>query len=434
VNRKSYWSLSLKYVRSWASLTILPICLCAQTPPAPAEGSLTLDQAVREALDKNLGLMAERLNVPVARAREITAALRPNPQLTLDGEYLDWLRRGYGPNDSGGPPEFQSRIDYTFEGKGKRAGRIAVAQLTRNVAELRLLDTIRLLTLQVQSGFVDLLAAKASLQLARENLAVFSAILDVNNAKVRAGELAGVELIRTRVAQQQVQNAVQQSDLRVRTASNTLQGLLGRTTPVPNFDVTGSLRSDTVVMILDELRTQSLVKRPDLLAQRKDTDRAKADTRLQLANKRVDYSLGTSYHYQFGYADSHTFGLFLQVPLPVYNRNQGEIVRSEREFEQAQLRGRSLEAGILTEVENAWQQYTTAKRLLDRIGTTMLDEARQVREITDYSYRRGEATFLEFLDAQRAFIDATQSYNDARADYTRSLYLIDAVTGRSVNP
>lgn len=93
-----------------------------------------------------------------------------------------------------------------------------------------------------------------------------------------------------------------------------------------------------------------------------------------------------------------------------------------------------LESGITTEVENTWQQYMSAKNLLERIRGTLLAEASSVRDITEFSYRRGEASLLEFLDAQRAYNDAMQSYNDARADYMKSLYLIDAVTGKSVTP
>jgi cobalt-zinc-cadmium efflux system outer membrane protein len=83
-------------------------------------------------------------------------------------------------------------------------------------------------------------------------------------------------------------------------------------------------------------------------------------------------------------------------------------------------------------VSNTWQQYLTSKRLFEDIQATMLPKAKEVRETTEYSYRRGEASLVEFLDAQRAFNDAMQSYNDARAGYARSLYLMDAMTGAPV--
>ena len=402
----------------------------AAQQPSP----ITAEQAVAEALDKNIGILAERQNIPIADARILTAAIRPNPRLSIASDYMDWLRRGVTAENNAGPSEVSTRLDYTLEGGGKRQRRIEVAELAKSVAELRLVDAIRLLTFSVQSAFTDVLAAKESRALAQQNLHVFNDIIQVNSAKVRAGELAGVELVRTRVARQQLENAVRQAELRVTTAKNNLQYLLGRQSMDPNFDVMGSLRNDPQIVLLEELKIMAAQKRPDLLAQRKDAERLSADTRLQIANGKIDYTLGTAFQYQYTYSNGRLFGLYLNIPLPVYDRNQGEIARAQREAQQAQTRSLGLEASIRTEVENAWQQYNTAKNLLEEIQRTLLEEARQVREITEYSYRRGEASFLEFLDAQRAYNDAIQSYNDARADYTRSLYLIDSVTGRSVNP
>jgi cobalt-zinc-cadmium efflux system outer membrane protein len=402
----------------------------AQAPATP----ITVEQALREAIDHNLDLMAERQNVPIARAREITAALRPNPQLTLDLDYTDWLRRGENLVNNAGPPEFASRVDYTLEGGGKRARRIEVAKLATSVAELRLLDTVRQLALSVQTACVDYLQARANLSLARENLSALEETYNLNATKVKAGELAGVELMRTQVAVEQYRNAVMQAELRVKQASTRLQSLLGRQTPDASFELLGSVEAPPAGVLLEDMKTGALADRPDLLALKKDVDRARADTRLQMANGKIDYTLSALYHHQYGYADSNVFGSFLQIPLPVYNRNQGEIARAQRESEQAEIRVRALETGILAEVDSAYQQYMTARNQLSRIKGQMLDQARQVREITQYSYRRGEASLLEFLDAQRAYNDAVQSYNGASADLLRSLYLIDAVTGKPVTP
>ena len=95
------------------------------------------------------------------------------------------------------------------------------------------------------------------------------------------------------------------------------------------------------------------------------------------------------------------------------------------------MRIRSLDAKVNAEVMSAWQQYTTSRGLLEHIEQNMLSKARDVRQTTDYSYQRGEATLVEFLDPQRAFNDVTQSYNEARASYARSLYFIDGITGSS---
>lgn len=413
---------------------ILPCLAIGMACGQEASQALTIDQAVDEALRNNLALLAEKQNVPISKAREIQAALRPNPVINFAWDYLDWLRRGLTIDNSAGPSEWNTHMDYIIEGPGKRPGRIALARLATAVTDLRLIDSIRLMTLNVRSTCVEYLLAKEGVDLARQNLKVFNDIIRVNEAKVQAGDLAGVELIRTRVAQQQFENTLRQAELRLRTAANDLQQMLGRKTKDPGFDIVDRLNERPVVVILSEMKSQALEQRPDLQAQRKDAERAAADTRLQKALAKPDYTASLMYHHQYGYSNGRTFGLYLQFPLPFNNRNQGEIARSQLETRQAELRGQSLETVISTEVENAYQQYMSAWNLLERTKGSLMAEAKQVRDIMEFSYRRGEASLLEFLDAQRAYIDAVQSYNAARGDYTKSLFLIDAVTGKSVNP
>lgn len=414
-------------------LLTAPFSVWAQQQSATSD-SMTVEQAVQEAIQHNLDLLAERQNVPVARARIITAKLRPNPQFSVNSDYLDWFRQGVSQASNLGPPEVDFRVDYTVEGGGKRARRIEEAQLSLTVAELRLMDTVRQLVVGVQGAAVDYLQAQADLQLAQQNLKVFDEIIQVNDAKVKAGDLAGVELARTQLAREQFRTAVAQAELRQQQASNRLQTLLGRKQPTPGFQLMGALDTPSQSFVLDDLRANSLANRPDLLAQRKDAQRAEADIRLQKANGKIDYTFGTALKRQYGYAQGETFGVYLQMPLPVFNRNQGEIARAQVESEQSQIRVQALEANISSEVDSAYRQYDTARTLLQRFQGGLMDQAKQVREITEYSYRRGEASFLEFLDAQRAFNDAVQSFNGARADYLRSLYTIDAVTGKSVQP
>jgi cobalt-zinc-cadmium efflux system outer membrane protein len=93
---------------------------------------------------------------------------------------------------------------------------------------------------------------------------------------------------------------------------------------------------------------------------------------------------------------------------------------------------RAVEARVNSEVSSAWQQYSTSRELLENIEQRMLERAKRVRDTMEYSYRRGEASLIEFLDAQRAFNDVTQSYNEARAGYAKSLYLIDSVAASSI--
>ncbi len=406
--------------------------LAAQPTPPPSSNRVTTDQAVREAVDRNLGLLAERYNLGIAEARIITARLRPNPVFSAGIDYLDMLGSGFNAANAAGPSEFNFRTDFVWERAGKRERRVEVAEGQREVARLQLLDATRSLVLDVQNAFLDVLQAKDSLQLARENLQAFQGIVEINSARVRAGDLAKVELVRTQVAALQFQSAVRQAESRLRAASNKLQTLMGRTTPSPAFDVEGEMRRDATPVVLADIQAQSLEKRPDLLALRQDSARSQAELRSQLAQGKVDYTLGTEFHRQYNNGTGSSLGFFFSAPLPVFNRNQGEIERARREGQQIQARIKALESAIQTDVQNAWLQYSTSRELLESIERDLLGQAREVRDTTEYSYRRGEASLVEFLDAQRAFNDARQSYNDARADYARSLYAIDSISGRAV--
>ncbi len=413
----------------------IPLFLVSLLPLSVSHGQpLTLERAVQEAIANNLGLLAERYNLSIAEARIVQAGLRPNPVLSVGPDYQDILRQGFTPESNAGPPEFAWRTDFLFEGGGKRARRLDVARGAHSVAELNLLNSIRELIYDVQSAVVDVLLAGESLSLARENLKSFEAIVEVNRVRVNSGDLAKVELMRSQVAARQFQNSVRQSELRLRVARNRLALLLGRKAPAPDLEVSGELRRDAEPVVLDRVRQQAFQFRPDLQAIVRDQARSGNEVRLQIAQGKIDYTLSALYHRQYGYSKGDAFGFLLTVPVPVFNRNQGEIERARQEQRQIEARRRALEASIRTEIDNAYQQYTTARALLENIEQNMLEPAREVRQTMEYSYRRGEASLVEFLDAQRAFNETMQSYNEARAEYARSLYLIDAASGREAHP
>jgi cobalt-zinc-cadmium efflux system outer membrane protein len=394
-------------------------------------GAVTVSQAVQEALQKNLNLLAERYNVSIAEAQIVTARMRPNPVLSIYGDLLDLAGTGFNELNAAGPPEYGIRTDWIIERGGKRQRRIDVAENARQVAQWRLINATRILALEVQNAFVDTLLAKESLALAQENLRSFDQIVQVNKVRVEVGDLAMVELRRTQLAALQLQNSALQAQTKLRLAKERLQLLMGRTVPVADFDISDKPRRDPPPASLDEVERLALDLRPDLQALRSDQARSQAEIRLQIAQGKVDYSIGAEYRRQQGFAGrGNSLGFFFSVPLPIFNRNHGEIERAVLERGQFNARISALEAEIRNEASNAWRQYETARALLAHIENDMIKQARQVLDTMEFSYRRGEASFVEFLDARRASNDTTQSYNEARAEYARSLYLIDSAIGK----
>jgi cobalt-zinc-cadmium efflux system outer membrane protein len=412
-------------------LFAVALCLTGQK----AGPGLSLDEVLDEALNRNLRLLAERFNLSIGEARIIQARLKPNPVLSAGGNYLDVLGSGFDPvRSAAGPTEVNARIDYLIERGRKRQERVAVAEAAKAVSQLELLNSTRTLILDVQNGFTEVLLAKENLELARASLESFNRIVAVNRTRVDSGDLAKVELVRSEVAALQFRNQVRQSEMRLRLAKNRLQALMGRTVFAPDFDIAGDLRRDRLLLQQPEILQAALAARPDLDALRRDQARSQSEVRLQLAQGKVDYSIGAGYNRQINVGTGQrgdSLGVFISLPLPVYNRNQGEIERAKQEQAQIQARIRSLEQEIAAEVANAYEQYSTAKALLESIEADMLEQAGRVREVIDFSYRRGEATFVELLDAQRTFNETMQGLNEARAEYARSLFLIDSISGTS---
>jgi cobalt-zinc-cadmium efflux system outer membrane protein len=417
-------------------MRILLLCFAVGAAPAAlwAAEAVTVDQAVAEALKHNLGLLAERANIDIASARVLAASLRPNPIVSVESNHLDWLGTGFNGLNAGGPTEMAMQTEFTHERGGKRRLRVEVAQGARAVAELQFRDAARTVVLEVQNAFVDALLARRSLLLARDNQASLDRIVEVNSARVRSGDLAEIELIRSRLAALQNQASVKLAELRLRTSLVRLQAVMGRERPDPAFDITGDLRREPIAQPLSEFESTAFESRPDLRALERDYERAGAEVQSQIAQAKPDVTFAAGYIRQQVNATANSLAFSVSAPLPMFNRNQGEIARARQERRQIELRIAALRASILAEVNTAYEQSQTALSLLEAIEGSMLQQARDVREITDYSYRRGDASLLQLLDAQRAFNETMQAYNEARAEYARSLYVLDSISGKVALP
>lgn len=394
---------------------------------------MSVDQAVAEALEHNLVLLAERYRVPLARAELVTAKLRLNPVLSLGADHLDLLGTGYDKINNAGPQEFFLRTDVFFRAGRKRQRRIEVAEKGITVAELELHDAVRRVILDVQHACVAVQLADAAVELANQNLELFRRVVALNQTRVSSGDLAKVELTRAQIAELQANNELTQAQGARRIAHNNLALLLGRTSTGQELRVIGEMRADRTPLVLGEIRQEALRMRPDFRAVRSEQALIQSDIRRQIAEGKVDVSVGLEVRRQQGLAGTgNSLGVFLGVPLRIFDRNQGEIERVRQQGKQVETRLSAAEQAIRVEVENAYIEYQTARDLLASFEGGMLQKAEQVVTTAEYAYRRGEASLIELLDAQRAFNETRRSYNQARASYARALYTIDAVTARKV--
>lgn len=391
---------------------------------------LTVEQAIDEGIGNNLGLLAERMNLTISEASLITARLRPNPLLSLGGDHIN-------PANINDPPtELSFRIDVPIETGDKRERRMAVAEHDKSIAELRFRDAVRKLTSDVSEACVNLLQAKAQLQIALGSVRLLDQLVRLNEVRVQAGSVIPLELTRSRVSMFQFRSDVRRAELSLVAAKAKLQTLLGRKTVSDEFDILGGPKEamPELGLELGSLVDLALATRPDIKALERQVERSQADFKLQLAQAKVDYLVGTEYRREGFHSGANLLGVFFTVQLPFFSRNQGEIARATAEREQLlrQLQARRLE--VTVEVKTAYEEFRSARELVESIEQELLNGAEQARIISAYLYRTDASTLTDFLDTQRAYNETAQSYYEAQAATRRAAIHLNASVGKEVVP
>jgi len=408
------------------------LCIALYGTQARAQ-TLTIAEAVDEAVQHNLTLIAQRANLSVAETQLLTARLRPNPVASFSADHLDLLGTGFDETNNGGPPEIAFRVDVPIERGGKRERRMDLATASKALAEAQFADAVRTLRADVTLACIDVLAARATRALVADNLRAFEDLARVNRARVAAGSLAPVESTRSEVARLQFRSTAVRADLDLATALARLRTLLGHAATDP-LDVGDNLRiAAAAAPDLTAVQQLALVTRPDLRSLELGQARTLADLRLQEAVGRIDYTVGAEYRRQQGIAGrSNSVGVFVTAPLPILNRNQGEIARAGAEHDQLTQQTAAIRAQILADVDIAYREYMTNRELVAAIERDLIQPATSARDISTYTYRAGGSSLLELLDAQRAFNDTMQSYLDAQAGLRRAVARLNAAVGMEV--
>jgi cobalt-zinc-cadmium efflux system outer membrane protein len=345
---------------------------------------------------------------------------------------LDWLGTGFNEINGAGPPEYAVRLDFVFERGDKRALRTTLASTAKTVAEAQLADSIRRLTIDVTLAAIDVLEARSKLQLAAANLDALERLVQLNDRRLTSGAIPPLELTRSRVAMLQYRGSVRAAELALTQARLKLQTLIGRrvTDPLVDLDEPLGVPPAPIAADLDALQAAARTNRPDLRALQRDQARSLSDLRLQEAQGVVDYTLGAEYRRQQGVnGTGNLAGLFFSVPLPIFNRNQGEIARATAEQQKAARTFAATDATVANEVTSAHQDFESARQLLADMERDLLKPAADARTGTTYMYQAGATSLLDVLDAQRAFNETMDTYYSAQAAYRRAEARLSLVTG-----
>jgi outer membrane protein, heavy metal efflux system len=413
---------------------------------APADAHLplpqhvTLAEAIAECLAADPRIRAGAEQFQQAQSDLWTASLLPNPTLGTGGSLLP-LGQPFSVDHQGGPPQFDVGLAFPIDWLlfGKRTAAIDTARAGVDVAAAEFADLVRQRLAATVAAFFSVLEAKALLDLARHDMESFERLQHITEELVRFGGAGTIENDRVQVSLLDSQRAVRRREADLAIAKAALLSQLGRRRSERDFDVEGSLDIASPVRPLAGERAFRLAKqyRPDLIAAQLRVDRATDEAHKAETEAYPDVAPRVGYTRQFqsksiGFPDVNAFGVGVDLSLPVFDRNQGNIAKAHSALAQARSERRTQLVDVRAEVEEASRNYRFAYEAVTADAPLRIEAARNARDKIEAAYRVGGRPLIDVLDAQRAFRDTQRLDVEDRTAYWQSLYRINATIGKEV--
>jgi cobalt-zinc-cadmium efflux system outer membrane protein len=412
------------------------LVFCSNYSTAQTQTALTWEQ-VRERFERqNPTLLADNLNIDESRAQEITAHLRPNPTFTLltDGTQIAPYQGVWQPLTG---TMLTTNVGYLHERQRKRELRLESAQKATGVAVSTHADLERTLLFSLRDAFVSTLGARAVVKLAKDNLTYYDHVLDVGRERLKAGDIAQIDLDRLELQRVQYESDLQTAEVNLRTAKIQLLRLLNDRTPVEQFDVRGLFDFADQIPPLDDFRKIALDTRPDLKAAVESIDLAQSEHKLAVANGSTDPTVSTWWSYNPSFSnpfDHQTLGVSVSIPLRFFERNQGEKLRTQLEVTRNERLRDAAEARVLSDVDSAYATLASTLLLLRPYKATYLQQSVRVRDTVSFAYQNGGASLLDFLNAQTEYRGVQLNYVNLVGSYLTAAAQLNLAVGREVVP
>jgi cobalt-zinc-cadmium efflux system outer membrane protein len=409
---------------------------CVGTYAQVPQQALTWDQVKAKFEAVNPLLKADQIGVDELKAEEITAFLRPNPQFTLgaDGTQIAPHQGVWRPTSG---TQVQPNFSYLHERQHKRELRLQSAQEATQIGGSLHEDLDRNLIYSLRSAFVQTLEAKAVLELAKADLEYYDKIIEISRARFNDGSLAKVDLDRIELLRAQYESEIQTAILNLRSQKIQLLQLLDDRTPVAQFDVTGPFDFSADLKPLDDFHQVALAARPDLRAAVESTQQAKTNYKLAVANGSTDPTFGLWYTYNPSFSNPYahqTIGLSVNIPLRIFDRNQGEKQRTLIDINRNQQLTEGATAQVFSDVDTAYEQVQSNIALLIPYRDQYKDQATRVRDTVTYAYQRGGASLMDFLNAQSDYRVIQLAYLQLIGSYLTAASQLNLAVGREVIP
>jgi cobalt-zinc-cadmium efflux system outer membrane protein len=412
----------------------LPALLTAQSAPGPH--AYTWPEIRDKFEAANPTLQAARISIDESKAQQITAYLRPNPTLT---GLLDQINPfSTQPSPSGGGSAYRpfaftlpsSSISYLHERQHKRELRRESAQKATAIATSQLADQERTLLFNLRNAFVQTLQQKAVLAVTRDSMAYYDRLLAVSRDRFKAGDIARIDLTRLELQRVQFESDVQTATVNLRTAKIQLLTLLNDRTAVELFDVTGPFDFSEEISPLADYRQIALETRPDLQAAIETIDKAKKDHRLTNQDESTDRNIDMKV--ERNPPIPVFLGVSVSIPLRIFDRNQGEKLRTQLDVTHTERLREANEAQVFSDVDSAYATLNSNLTLLRPYKQTYLKQAVEVRETVSFAYQRGGASLLDFLQAQQDYRTIQLNYVNLVGSYLTAAGQLNLAVGREV--
>jgi cobalt-zinc-cadmium efflux system outer membrane protein len=415
----------------------------AQPSATAFPSSVTLAQAIDEALNVAAAIRQELETVVQSQADVRTASLIPNPQLMMLSSLLPWPGHPFNPQRQGGPPQYDIwavwPIDwYLF---GKRRAEIEAAARRVDVSAAEFADFVRQRISQTVATYFAVLEAKALLQVARENAANLERVVNLTQFRFANEAAARIDVERAQIVLANSRRDIHSAEVTLATAKSQLRALMGRQGLDPAFDVVGSLQIAQPVQPPPVEFALSIADqwRPDLLAAWRKIDEARANMAVEDARRFPAVGIQTGWTYQdqkkaIGFPGEPSWNTGVTMPLPIFDRNQGNRWKARSELAQAQIALDTRRIQVQSEVEQAIASYEAAYRIVTSEAPQQLEAARSVRNRIEEAYREGGRSLFELLDAERTYRDTYRLQINAEVGYWRAIHQLNAVVGQQIVP
>jgi len=400
--------------RRWAvRMTIFALLMgLALTPGAHGQQALTWDQAKAKFEQVNPALKADADNVDEMKAEEITAFLRPNPQFTVlaDGTQIAPHNGVWTPFK--GTTE-QPNFSYLHERQHKRELRLESAQEGTRITQSQHEDLDRNMVFALRAAFVATLEAKFVLDLAKADLEYYDKIIDISRARFKAGDIAQIDLDRIELQRVQYESEIETAIVNLRTAKIQLLQMLNDRTPVDQFDVIGTFDFSDNVQPLETYRNAALTARPDLQAALQTIQQSQTNYKLAISNGSTDPTYAAWYTHNSSTNNPNgpeTIGVSVSIPLRIFDKNQGEKKRTLIDIDRSQQASEATRAQVFSDVDTAYELVRSNIALLKPYKAKYNDQALRVRDTLTFSYEHGNASLMDFLNAQSDYRQVQLAY------------------------